>query len=116
MCWTALVTYFCLVNFNDLPTVSAKNFDKIGHLTFHFGLTALWFLYFRFQKRNENRKALLISFGFSFVYGVLLEIVQANFTDTRSGDIADVAANTVGGLIAVLACSVLAKPMKTQTE
>jgi VanZ family protein len=116
LCWTAVVTYFCLVSFNDLPKVGGKNFDKVGHVTFHFGMTAFWFLYFRFQRLNNNKKALLKAFGFSFVYGVILEIVQANFTDTRNGDAADVLANSVGGLLAVLTFSVLVRPIKAETE
>ncbi|AWI25396.1 VanZ family protein [Flavobacterium pallidum] len=116
LCWTAVVAYFCLIDFNELPKVGAKNFDKVGHLTFHFGLTAVWFLYFRFQRLNDNKKALYKAFGFSFVYGVMLEIVQANFTDTRNGDVFDVVANTVGGLLAALTFALLVKPLKPRTE
>lgn len=97
--WTAIVAFFCLANFNELPKVSVSNYDKLGHITFHFGIVFLWFLYYRL---NENKKALLKAFSFSFFYGIAIEICQALFTKTRSGDIFDVFANITGALLAVV--------------
>ncbi|WP_291082427.1 VanZ family protein [Flavobacterium sp. BFFFF1] len=110
--WTAVVTYFCLVSFNELPKIGEKNFDKFGHITFHFGLTAFWFLYFRFQRLNDNKKALFRAFLFSFVYGVTIEIIQETLTDTRSGDVMDVLANVIGSILAVVTFSTFVKPLK----
>ncbi|RZK12882.1 MAG: VanZ family protein [Flavobacterium sp.] len=100
--WTAMVTFFCLVSFNELPTIDVNNFDKLGHITFHFGITFLWFLAFKFQFLNENKKALLKAFLFSFFYGITIEICQEQFTATRSGDVFDVFANSLGSLLAVI--------------
>jgi len=99
--WTAIVTFFCLVNFNRLPQVSIANFDKVGHLVFHFGITFFWFLYFKLQQSNTDSKALLRAFLISFFYGITIEILQGLFTDTREGDFYDVLANMTGSLIAV---------------
>lgn len=100
--WTALVTFFCLVSFNELPTIEVSNFDKLGHITFHFGITFLWFLVFKFKILNENKKALIKAFLFSFFYGITIEIFQDQFTATRSGDIMDVLANTSGSTLAII--------------
>lgn len=97
-----MVTFFCLANFNKLPKIEVDNFDKLGHLTFHFGITFLWFLVYRFQKLNENKKALIKAFLFSFFYGIAIEICQDQFTTTRSGDVFDVLANMLGSLFAIL--------------
>ena len=101
--WTAIVAFLCLASFNELPKIaSVSNFDKLGHITFHFGITLLWFLVFKFKFLNENKKALLKAFLFSFFYGITLEICQDQFTETRSGDVLDVIANTFGSLLALL--------------
>jgi VanZ family protein len=69
-------------------------------LVFHFGITSLWYLYFKY-KLVSAKKALIQSFLFSFVYGILIEIAQGLFTTSRSADILDVAANTTGALLVV---------------
>lgn len=100
--WTAMVTFLCLVSFNELPKIEVTSFDKLGHITFHFGITFLWFLVYRFKVLNENKKALSKAFLFSFFYGVTIEVCQDQFTATRSGDIFDVFANTIGSLLAII--------------
>lgn len=100
--WTGLVSYLCLATPESLPTVSVFKFDKLGHLTFHFGITVLWFLFWKTTFKNENKYALLKAFLFSFFFGVIIEIVQGTVTTSRSADIKDVFANTTGALVAVV--------------
>jgi VanZ family protein len=91
--WTGLVAYLCLVSSHSLPSVNVFKFDKIGHFTFHFGITVIWFLFWKTTYKNENKFA---------VFGVLIEICQGLFTETRKSDIHDIFANTTGALIAVV--------------
>ena len=114
--WTAIVTFFCLVSFNELPTIEVSNFDKLGHITFHFGITFLWFLVFKFKFLNENKKALIKAFLFSFFYGITIEIFQDQFTETRSGDVFDVVANTSGSILAIIFIIVSIKFNRKTTE
>lgn len=100
--WTVLVAYLCLASTESLPSVDLFRFDKFGHLTFHFGITVLWFLFWKTSFRNENKYALTKAFLFSFFFGILIEIGQKLFTETREADIEDVIANTTGALLAVL--------------
>jgi VanZ family protein len=100
--FTGLVAYLCLVSSHSLPRVSVFKFDKIGHFTFHFGITVIWFLFWKTTYKNENKLAVLKAFLFSFFFGVLIEICQGLFTETRKSDIHDVFANTTGALIAVV--------------
>lgn len=100
--WTAIVTFFCLINFNDLPKVAITHYDKLGHITFHFGITFSWFLYFRFQKSYTSNKSLLTAFLVSLFYGITIEICQGVFTDSRQADIFDVFANMTGASLAVI--------------
>lgn len=114
--WTAIVTFFCLASFNELPTIEVSYFDKLGHITFHFGITLLWFLVYRFKILNENKKALLKAFLFSFFYGITIEICQDQFTATRSGDILDVFANIVGSLLAIIFVRMCIKVTRKGTQ
>ena len=100
--WTGLVAYLCLASSESLPSVTVFKFDKLGHLTFHFGITLTWFLFWKTTFKNENKNALLKAFLFSFFFGVIIEICQGLFTETRSADVKDVLANSVGALIAVV--------------
>ena len=114
--WTAIVTFFCLASFNELPKIEVTNFDKLGHISFHFGITFLWFLVFKFKLLNENKKALKKAFLFSFFYGVTIEIFQDQFTETRSGDVLDVLANTSGSVLAILFILFCIKYTKKTTQ
>lgn len=114
--WMAIVTFLCLINSNELPKVEITNYDKLGHITFHFGITFLWFLYFRLQRSNADRKALLKAFLVSFVYGVCIEISQGLFTDTRNADVFDVFANMTGSVIAVILCFFINKRISARAN
>ena len=100
--WTGLVAYLCLVSSQSLPSVDVTQFDKMGHFTFHFGITLVWFLFWKTTFRDENKYALLKAFLFSFFFGVAIEIIQGLFTSTRQADFMDVLANINGALVAIL--------------
>ncbi len=76
--------------------------DKLGHMTFHFGMTCLWYLYLRYSRDIRTLKAVTMAFLFSLIYGILIELSQYYFTATRTGDAFDVAANASGALIACI--------------
>lgn len=99
--WTTIVTVLCLISSDEIPMPKmGKNVDKLGHLTFHFGITALWFLYFK-KKSGKTKSALLKAFLFSLFFGIAIEISQALFTTTRQADVLDVAANCIGAFLAI---------------
>ena len=100
--WTGFVAYLCLVSSDKLPEVNVFKFDKLGHFTFHFILTILWFLFWKTTYKTENKFALLKAFLFSFFFGVVIEVCQGAFTESRQSDIHDIFANSVGALTAVL--------------
>ena len=100
--WTGLVAYLCLVSSESLPKVNVFEFDKLGHFSFHFGITILWFLFWKTTYRNENKYALLKAFLFSFFFGAVIELGQGYLTTTRNSDINDIYANSAGAFAAVL--------------
>ena len=102
--WTGIVSYFCLVNSNEIPRINIPNIDKAVHIVFHFALTFFWFLFFsKHLKIGTIFKPLMYSVLFSFVFGITIEILQSLVTTTRSADILDVAANSVGSILAIFA-------------
>ena len=105
--WTGIVSYFCLVSSNEIPSVDIPGLDKCVHIVFHFALTFFWFLFFSKQLQIEAIfKPLMYSVLLSFAFGIAIEIAQALFTTTRSADVLDVLANTTGEMIAVLIISI----------
>ncbi|RZJ73969.1 VanZ family protein [Flavobacterium sp.] len=100
--WTIFLIVLCLVNFNNLPTVSVSNFDKYAHASFHFIFTILWYMYLRVEDRKVSNAQLLLKIvSASLFLGIGLEIGQA-FTLTRSPDFADALANLSGAIIGAL--------------
>lgn len=100
--WTGIVSYFCLVESNDIPVVNIPNLDKIVHFFFHFVLTSVWFLFF-YNQLKSIVKPLLISFLFSFLFGIGIEFLQGLLTATRQADFLDVLANSAGAMLSVFA-------------
>lgn len=109
--WTVVVTLLCLITFDKLPSVGVANFDKLGHITFHFGITFSWFLSFKYYFENPHHRAIVKAFAFSVLFGVTIEIIQSQLTVTRRGDIADVLANTAGSLLAFIIITVITKSL-----
>nr|WP_315262533.1 VanZ family protein [uncultured Flavobacterium sp.] len=100
--WTGIVTYLCLIQSSDVPVINIPNLDKCIHAFFYFVFTFVWFLFFRKQLKFESFfKPLLISFVFSFVFGIVIEVLQGLVTTTRQADIWDGVANLFGAMLSV---------------
>jgi VanZ family protein len=100
--WTGVVLFLCLVQSNKIPVVNIENLDKIVHAFFHFVFTSLWILFFKTQIKDPGSyKPYVISFLFSVLFGITIEIMQGQYTTTRKEDALDVVANMVGAFLAV---------------
>lgn len=77
--------------------------DKIGHFLAYFVFTIVWFLFFFYSEKQhkEFTTALLWAAILSFLFGILMEILQATLTSYRSPEWYDVLANTSGTILAV---------------
>lgn len=101
--WTGGILHLCLQNAKNIPLVNIPNFDKLVHTCLHFGYTLLWFLYFNKKYNSSNNNLLLIAIVISsFFFGIIIELIQQYFTTTRTADLMDILANTVGAIIASL--------------
>jgi VanZ family protein len=95
----------CLVsgdNFNELEKVKIPAKDKFLHGVFYFVFTILWSFGLRTLKVSDARKRRMWAFAIAVGYGILMEICQLTMTDSRSADVLDAVANSIGSTIAVL--------------
>ena len=100
--YTVALTVVCLININDFPKVEIDYSDKIFHCLTYLVLNLLWFNTFLFYFNIIKSKALWYAAGFSFVFGIVIEVLQGTLTVNRSADIYDVFANSFGVLLAVI--------------
>jgi VanZ family protein len=101
---SGVITYFCLTNSSNIPVINIPSIDKIVHFCFHFGFTVSWILFFKKElkgKEANDYKAYLISFIFSVFFGITIEILQGVLTNSRTPDVTDILANTIGATVAV---------------
>ena len=92
---TFLIAYLSIISLNNLiPNFEFWYFDKIVHISFYTFLTLSWFLALCLSKIHIL-KSILIATCISF-YGIVIEVIQENYTPNRVGDIYDVIANTIG--------------------
>jgi VanZ family protein len=98
-----IITYLSLTSshtFDKIPLINIPNFDKVVHFGMYFGFMSVIIL--------ENRKTIkgtsqLFLIGLiPLLFGVLMEILQATLTVTRSGSFYDALANSVGILVSIL--------------
>ncbi|MGO4772112.1 VanZ family protein [Flavobacterium sp. W22_SRS_FK3] len=107
---SGIISYFCLTDSSNIPTVNFPSMDKIVHFCFHFGFTISWILFFKKElkgKTTDDFKAYLISFIFSVFFGITIEILQSVFTKTRTADVTDILANAIGATAGVFAAIAL---------
>ncbi len=109
-----IILYLSLANshtFDKISFINVPNIDKVVHFSMYFGLmTVITF---------ENRKNIK-SIGFLFIvgliplcYGILMEILQATLTVTRTGSVYDAMANGVG-ILASIFLWILIRPLRKQ--
>lgn len=117
--WTSIILILCLIDSNELPSLSLKInfFDKIVHFIFHFVYTILWIFYINLPLKNISKTQVIKVIVSSIVLGILIEFLQGSYTTTRKADIIDVLANSTGAILAgLLMYSLLNRIKKLKTE
>ena len=97
----AAIWYLC---FFKPPTTHLSHtpfIDKWVHIAMYAGTcTVLWWEYLRSHARRRGRALLAWAVAAPILMSGLIELLQAGLTTTRSGDWWDLAANTIGVLLA----------------
>lgn len=99
--WTLLVFYLCLMKTSNVPKFSFQNIDKLAHFAFHFGFVILWILYLQLSMKSKTIRLIWVVFV-SILFGILIEVLQELCTTTRSADVFDMLANSLGAIVAYI--------------
>jgi len=88
-----------LISNDAMPYFGTNYEDKIYHLLAYAFLTFLWFKVFINFKTS---KPILLAFISSIVFGIIIEVLQGEFTIVRDASIMDIFANSIGVTIVSL--------------
>lgn len=102
--YTFVLTIASLIQLGDLSVGAFSPTDKILHTGANFVLALVWMLFYLLrtaEKRNYISAFIAIS-GLVIIFGMLIEVLQGTLTTYRQPDWADVVANSIGVLVALL--------------
>jgi len=89
-------------NLNKVSIFHFNNSDKMIHFILYFILSiSLQFSFLRNTLINRKNQ-ILLTLIFVISYGLIIEVFQHYFTNTRSADIFDAFANTIGCISGIL--------------
>lgn len=93
--------------------IKIEGLDKIIHGLIHFFLINIWMLYFYVKNDFQFKVKWLLPVFISVVlFGIIVEIMQGQFTDSRGADIFDIAANLIGSLLGIFFFRLIKKYLK----
>jgi len=94
------------------PLDQVHNIDKLVHLCMYFGLSGmLWLEYMRSHRNQFRIKHIFIgAVVFPIMFSACIELIQQYCTNYRGGDWLDLAANSVGVILAGIIAYFFVKP------
>jgi VanZ family protein len=98
-----IIMYLSLANshtFDKIPLIKIPNFDKVVHFGMYFAFMSVIFLENRRTFQSTSR--LFLAGLIPLLFGILIEILQATITVSRSGSAYDALANSAGILASIL--------------
>jgi VanZ family protein len=98
-----IIMYLSLANshtFDKVPLINIPNIDKVVHFGMYFSLMSV--IIFENRKIIKSISLLFLTGLIPLFYGILMEILQATLTVTRTGSFYDALANSAGILVSVL--------------
>lgn len=117
--FVASILYTLLLTWGSLVTISTsgspfKLSDKVFHIIAYFGLTLVWFIWKYIAVEGSGNSGyksstIWIIALLTCVYGMIIEVIQGQFTDDRITDFADVIANIFGIVTAIILIGLLNK-------
>ena len=113
--YTGTITYFSFIVMDF--KVSLGGFDptdKMLHAGAYLFLAVLWKLYFVFQASDFKRytsNLMWVAIA-SFLFGMLIEVLQGTLTSYRTPDWWDILANSTGVVLAVFFFIIMAPQVK----
>lgn len=119
MLYAGLIYFLSSRPWNDLPVELFYGADKVIHYFMYFGLGFMLIWAFRATRLKYNTHLLFIAAIITVLYGISDELHQI-FVPGRTASIADIVADTLGGLTGAYIAIVVARyyrhehiPLKT---
>ncbi|HKJ48020.1 MAG TPA: VanZ family protein [Christiangramia sp.] len=113
--YTSVIAYFSSIVMDYKVSIGGFDpTDKMLHAGAYLFLAVLWKLYFLFKHSDFERytsNLLWVALA-SFLFGMLIEVLQGTLTSYRTPDWWDVLANSTGVVLAVLFFMVMAPTVK----
>jgi VanZ family protein len=109
-----IILYLSLASsssFDKVPLFEIPYLDKLVHFVMYFGLMLV--IIYENRKSIKSKRQLMLISAIPLIYGIVLEILQALMTNTRSGSIFDAIADGAGIFAAVLIGSVYLQRKKS---
>jgi len=93
--YTLCITFLLLFPATNVPKIDVPSSDKIGHIVLFTILVVLWTVLVFMKVKKVGMKVWWVSIG-AFIYGIVIEVLQGLFFESRTADIWDVVANSAG--------------------
>lgn len=97
--YTIFLTILSLISLKEIPKLGSTFDDKIYHFGAYIVFTLVWYNFFR---NTSSKFKILFSASIALTYGIIVEVLQGAFTTYRTEDAADVLANGIGVLFAIV--------------
>jgi len=98
-----IIMYLSLTSsdtFDKVPLYNIPYFDKIVHFGMYFVLMSV--IIFENRKTFQSTRFVFLTGLIPLFYGILMEVLQATLTISRSGSVYDVVFNLAGILVSLI--------------
>lgn len=102
--YTIVLTIASLIPLGDLSVGAFSPTDKMLHTGAYFGMSLIWMLFYllKVEKKQNYSTAFIVISVLVIIFGMLIEVLQGALTTYRQPEWADVVANSLGVLIALM--------------
>lgn len=94
---TIAIAFLSLVKINFRQPINISFLDKVEHAIAYFVLAFSWLI--ALGKSKKNVFIIIVS---CLLYGIVIEVLQAEITSYRTAEYLDALANTIGVVLALL--------------
>lgn len=96
--YSLFITFLLLFPATNIPEVEVPFIDKLGHVSIFAILVIIWSLFDLSKADGSKLKTIWVVF-IAFFYGIIIEVLQGLFFESRTADEWDIIANSAGILL-----------------
>ncbi len=99
---TLLIFSLITIDLGGIESFAPSFGDKIFHFCAYALLTFIWVYTLNTRFKVQKNKAIAYVSVSAMLFGIIIEVLQKVFTNTRHFDVEDITANVLGVLLTVL--------------